>query len=178
MLEAVTKYRGSTNQGCGGTQTCSKAEGGVMIMASDNVFKIKRGSLVGTVLWMRVSDRHEDRMEQITRGGGYVDTVYRSDSVETVIEKLVMAQRGGELGIEGREMCRQPEGIGITSQEGRVIRLIGCGLDPKAIARALAIQPKTVSAHKCNVMRKLGLRRTQDLYRWLQLNELLKLQSK
>lgn len=175
MLAAVSRYKDKATLCRGGGPTLTTVDERVMIMASDRVFKIKRGSRVGSVLWLRVCDRREKEMEHLIRGEGDINTVYRSDCVDTVIETLVMAYRVREHGVEGQEMSRQPKNSEFTPQERRVIHHIGCGLDPKAIARVLAIHPKTVSAHKCNVMRKLGLRRTQDLYRWLQFNDLLKL---
>lgn len=177
MLAAVSRYQDTATQCRGGTPTLTTVGDRVLIMASDRVFKIKRGSGVETVLWLRVCDRREDAMEQMIRGEEYINTVYRFECVDTVIEKLVMAYRVCERAIGGREIWRQSIDSAFTPQERHVIHHIGCGLDPKAIARALAIHPKTVSAHKCSVMRKLGLRRTLDLYRWLQLNDLLKLKS-
>ena len=147
-----------------------------MIMASDRLFKIQHGSRVGNILWIHVQDKRRAGTSQNTLGGNDIHTVYRCDSVDTVIAKLVMAYRECEHGIEGRKICRPLQYIAFTPQEQRVIRLISCGMAPKAIARALAIHPKTVSAHKCSVMRKLGLRRTQDLHRWLQLSDLVELE--
>lgn len=178
VLEAISRYQNTDSLWRRGAKTLPADETGVMIMASERLFKIQHCSRVGEVLWLPVRDKRRDGTTQNTYGRRDIQTVYRSDSVDTVIEKLVMAYRGSEHGIEAREICRPPQYTAFTTQEQRVVRLIGCGLAPKAIARALGIHPKTVSAHKCNVMRKLGLRKTQDLYRWLQLSDLVALKSK
>lgn len=178
VIKALSHYLDTTYRWRRGTKTFPADGTGVMIIASDRLFKIQHGSRLGNVLWLPVRDKGRDGTTEQPPGGYDTHTVYRCDRVDTVIEKLVIASRGREHGIEGREIYRPPQHTAFTSQEQCVIRLIGCGLAPKAIARALGIHPKTVSAHKCNVMRKLGLRRTQDLYRWLQLSGLVELTSK
>ena len=178
VIKAVSHYLDTTYRWRQGTKAFPADETGVMIIASDRLFKIQHGNRLGNVLWLPVRDKGRDGATEQLPGGCDTHTVYRCDRVDTVIEKLVVASRGREHGIEGREIIRPPQHTAFTPQEQRVIRLIGCGFVPKAIARALGIHPKTVSAHKCNVMRKLGLRRTQDLYRWLQLSGLVELTSK
>ncbi|WP_422396825.1 helix-turn-helix domain-containing protein [Serratia ureilytica] len=173
MVEALSMYKDTAYLWRREAKTLPTSEIGVMIMASDRLFKIQHGSCVGNILWIHVRDKRRAGTTQDTLGGSDIHTVYRCDSVDTVIEKLLMTYREGGHGIEGREICRPPQYTAFTPQEQRVIRLISCGLAPKAIARALAIHPKTVSAHKCSVMRKLGLNRTQDLHRWLQLSDLV-----
>ncbi|BEO44291.1 hypothetical protein SMQE13_36420 [Serratia marcescens] len=55
----------------------------------------------------------------------------------------------------------------LTSREDQVLRGMACGLTPSRVARVLNITAKTVSAHKCSAMRKLGFRRSGELYHWL-----------
>jgi len=178
VLKAVSHYQDTTYRWRRGTKAFPADVTGVTIMASDRLFKMQHGSRLGNVLWLPVRDKGRNGTTVQPLGGCNTRTICRCDRVDTVIEKLVIASRDREHGIEGREMYRPPQHTAFTSQEQCVIRLIGCGLAPKAIARALGIHPKTVSAHKCNVMRKLGLRRTQDVYRWLQLSGLVGLTSK
>ncbi|MBI4190797.1 MAG: helix-turn-helix transcriptional regulator [Betaproteobacteria bacterium] len=49
--------------------------------------------------------------------------------------------------------------------EREVLALVGKGLQAKEIARALAISPYTVHAHKASLMTKLGARNLSELVR-------------
>ena len=54
----------------------------------------------------------------------------------------------------------------LTAREWEVVRYYALGLGCVEIASRLSLSPKTVSTHKTNGMRKLGLRSTADLVRW------------
>ncbi|WP_440515061.1 helix-turn-helix domain-containing protein [Serratia sarumanii] len=56
----------------------------------------------------------------------------------------------------------------LTSRERQVLSCIKGAYDINHIARSLSLSPKTVSAHKRNAMLKLGFRRNNELYYWLQ----------
>jgi len=63
---------------------------------------------------------------------------------------------------------RAPHHISVlTPRELQVLSGIEQGLQPARIARQLRIDVKTVSTHKCNVLRKLGFSRNHQLYYWL-----------
>lgn len=55
----------------------------------------------------------------------------------------------------------------ISAREREVLRGIAAELTPYQIGKSLQISTKTVSTHKYAAMRKLGLKRTHDLYNWL-----------
>ncbi len=55
----------------------------------------------------------------------------------------------------------------LTPREIEVMQYFHEGLGPGDIASALGIHMKTVSAHKCNVMNKLGFSKTSELWKWL-----------
>lgn len=54
----------------------------------------------------------------------------------------------------------------LTQREIEVIRWLCDGLAETEIAKRLAISPKTVSSHKVNIYRKLGLTKITALVRW------------
>ncbi|MBU6202044.1 MAG: response regulator transcription factor [Acidobacteria bacterium] len=54
----------------------------------------------------------------------------------------------------------------LTAREWEILRCYSLGLGCVEIASRLSLSPKTVSTHKSNGMRKLGLRSTADLVRW------------
>lgn len=128
-------------------------------------------------VWLRLRDRQVGGLGR-PDCRCYAGTLYRTDSVDTILAKLVQA-------IQMREQfCHTPgggracEARRLTLQERRVMRLIGYGMTLGEVARILDIHPKTVSAHKCTVMRKLGLRRKVHLFHWLRQSGLLNVRSK
>jgi DNA-binding NarL/FixJ family response regulator len=56
----------------------------------------------------------------------------------------------------------------LTPREWQVLAAIEQGRIVKQVAQLMNLAPKTVSAHKCNAMAKLGLIRNTELYHWLQ----------
>lgn len=54
----------------------------------------------------------------------------------------------------------------LTPREWEILRHYALGFGCVEIASRLALSPKTVSTHKTNGMRKLGLKSTADLVRW------------
>lgn len=54
----------------------------------------------------------------------------------------------------------------LTPREWEILRYYALGFGCVEIATRLSLSPKTVSTHKTNGMRKLGLRSTADLVRW------------
>ncbi|WP_442996300.1 helix-turn-helix transcriptional regulator [Serratia sp. C2(1)] len=94
--------------------------------------------------------------------------IYRNDSVVNVVMKVTYVLDFLLSGWESPLERYYSGGYGnLTEQETNVIRLIGRGFSPSQIAKILGINPKTVSSHKCTVMRKLHLTRNNELYHWL-----------
>lgn len=54
----------------------------------------------------------------------------------------------------------------LTAREWEILRYYALGFGCVEIASRLSLSPKTVSTHKTNGMRKLGLKSTADLVRW------------
>ena len=176
LITAVTLADGNACMSVSGVQQQTVEEGGVGVVDAIKLRKYTN-RVGGAVLWLPLCDRGEGRDMQVSIME-YIPRVYRSDSIDTVIEKLVRAYHVREQLDGKRRWSQPPKGAELSPQEHNVIRLVGYGLSPGVIARILGIHPKTVSTHKCNAMRKLGLRRTQDLFHWLRLSGLLKLKSK
>lgn len=65
----------------------------------------------------------------------------------------------------------------LTRREKEILSLISRGYSNNEISGQLSISNKTVSAHKCRAMRKLGIARKTELYHWLR-KDGLKLASK
>lgn len=55
----------------------------------------------------------------------------------------------------------------LSVRELQVLRALKWELTPKQIAKELRVSIKTVSAHKCAAMEKLGFTRNSELYHWL-----------
>lgn len=61
----------------------------------------------------------------------------------------------------------------LTEREREVLRLVVKGRSNKEIARDLVISPKTASVHRTNIMRKLDVRNSADLVRYVMQHRLL-----
>ncbi len=61
----------------------------------------------------------------------------------------------------------------LTDREEQVAKLIGDGVSSKEIASLLSISEKTVSKHRSNIFRKLNLKNTAQLARYVYDNDLL-----
>jgi len=54
----------------------------------------------------------------------------------------------------------------MTPRQRQVVTMIAEGLTMKEVAAALGLSPRTVEAHKYQVMQTLGLQTTADLIRY------------
>jgi DNA-binding NarL/FixJ family response regulator len=66
----------------------------------------------------------------------------------------------------------------LTARQREILHLIAQGCTSTQIAARLAISPRTVEAHRANLMRKLGLYTQTDLIRYLLLRGILPLEDK
>ena len=64
----------------------------------------------------------------------------------------------------------------LTARELEVLQLVCEGKTNKEIARELFISPKTVSVHRSNIMSKLGVNSSYELFRYLAKNKLFDIQ--
>ncbi|WP_295393018.1 response regulator transcription factor [uncultured Thiodictyon sp.] len=91
-------------------------------------------------------------------------------------EELVMAVRGIAAGgtfvtpsIRARLRALQRNGhkpAALSDREREVLRLVALGHSSKAIARTLAISPRTVDTYRNRLMHKLGLHSVADVVRY------------
>jgi len=99
--------------------------------------------------------------------------VSKRETPERLVEAMHAVARGEHL--PGRwqdgavaaagETASSP-GERLTERELQVLVLLSEGRTPKETAHRLRISPKTVSAHRANILRKLKLRNTVDLIRY------------
>lgn len=90
------------------------------------------------------------------------------DVLERVHEGDVIWPRGKQI---GALLEKDP----LTPREMQVLILIGNALSSKEIAAQLKIEPRTVDAHRQNIMRKLDLHTTAELVRFCYQNNLIDL---
>jgi|SRR5579863_6941263 len=64
----------------------------------------------------------------------------------------------------------------LTTREREVLRLLAEGRSAKEIATALTIQPKTVEAHRSNLMKKLGLHSRSELIKYAIRRKIIRLE--
>jgi DNA-binding NarL/FixJ family response regulator len=95
----------------------------------------------------------------ITKGGSAQDLI---DALQTVMNgSRYVSSNLGRLIAD-----RLSRGEELTPREWEVVRYYVMGYGCVKTAQILSLSPKTVSTHKANIMRKLGLRSTADLIRW------------
>lgn len=79
-----------------------------------------------------------------------------------------ITQSVGELLVRGlsNEGSREPREL-LSEREYQVLRRLGTGHAPKAIALDLGVSPKTVSTYRARILEKLGLRNNAELVRFV-----------
>jgi len=117
------------------------------------------------VVSMLAPDPHAVRaLEQgadgfISKGGSPTDLI---EAVRIVAQgRRYVTQEVGHLLAE--RLLRHND---LTARESEIVRLYTEGYRSGEIAVMLCLSPKTVSAHKTNAMRKLGISSNAELYRW------------
>jgi DNA-binding CsgD family transcriptional regulator len=63
----------------------------------------------------------------------------------------------------------------LTIREREILRLLAEGHSAKEVSQLLNIQPKTVDAHRANLMKKLGLHSRSDLIKYAIRRKIIKL---
>jgi len=114
----------------------------------------------GCVNKTAVASELEQALRQVYRGQHYVSAIPAS------IVDLFTQER---LGLEPRDL--------LTAREKEIIQLIGEGSTNRQIAKALFVSVKTVESHKLNIMNKLDLRSSADLYRYATIRVLVERES-
>lgn len=94
-------------------------------------------------------DELVEAIRKITAGGRYVSPAFA--------QNLVMESSDGSWRL-GHER--------LSDREFQVMRALATGLTVSHVARQLRLSVKTVSTHRANLLRKLGLRTTADLIKY------------
>lgn len=92
-----------------------------------------------------------DAVRTIARGEKYYD-----DKVKDYIFKYFV----------GEESLAVPKIDNLSEREVQVLKMISEGIPNKEIGEALFISPKTVEAHRNNILKKLHLKSTADLVKF------------
>jgi DNA-binding NarL/FixJ family response regulator len=133
-----------------------------------------RNNLPSTKL-LFVSMRDEPVYLEAARNAGAAGYLLRSATAEEFIEAVDKVLEGGIYVTPGRsdkrlktyhESTPSAAFLPLTSRERETLQLISEGKAAKQIAFNLRISVSTVSFHRANVCRKLGLRTTAQLTRY------------
>lgn len=87
--------------------------------------------------------------------------IYRHQSIEDVITKVTANLKNTKISMS------HTEAVKLTTRETEVMLLFYQGLSPRDISKKLGMSIKTVSVHKRNVMKKIGISTTNELCQWL-----------
>ncbi|MCE1203811.1 MAG: response regulator transcription factor [Holophagaceae bacterium] len=109
------------------------------------------------VLISAQDDRSSVRQGMFSGADDYLTKPFTVDElILTVESRLRRLERGPEPGPQSDDLKKQLLQA-LTEREVEVLALIGQGLVTKEIAAELGLSPKTVSAHRQNIMEKLDL---------------------
>jgi DNA-binding CsgD family transcriptional regulator len=95
-------------------------------------------------------------------------TLYRHQpiqAIEGLLDKVLFPQEGECPLTVGKCRCSSL----LTFREAEVLKCLAIGMSGNDTAGRLGIKSKTVNSHKRSAMRKLCVRSTQELYRWMEL---------
>jgi len=109
------------------------------------------------VLISAQDDRSSVRQGMFSGADDYLTKPFTADElILTVESRLRRLERGPEPSPQSDDLKKQLLQT-LTEREVEVLALIGQGLVTKDIAAELGLSPKTVSAHRQNIMEKLDL---------------------
>jgi len=126
--------------------------------------------LVRQSVWLPViataAEPETARIVTAIRGGAldYLDLPVTREALSGAIDRA--ATEAPDHAATQRRLAEARRHIGaLTRREREVLDLLTDGLSNKAIARELAISPRTVEIHRANMMAKLGARHPADAVR-------------
>ncbi|HGM5490683.1 TPA: LuxR C-terminal-related transcriptional regulator [Serratia fonticola] len=105
-----------------------------------------------------------------------ISLLARQESYEQTRQNMGLALSGTKVCSQGINAClreilplwHEHSAAALTLAERRVLNYLLQGMNLSTIASLLHRSIKTISAHKCNSMRKLGARNDSELFRHLQ----------
>ena len=87
----------------------------------------------------------------------HLSLVAKDDPLDCLFEAIVAANRGGEYRSPGIQRALTQPIEPLSRSEWRILAMMITDTNPQRIARVTHRSYKTVSTHKLNIMRKLGL---------------------
>lgn len=129
-----------------------------------------------TVACLIVTVHEETRFAVLAMRAGARGYVNKRQGAQALVGAMRQVLAGGiylDPGVAGRlvaamvndgSRARQTDPPALTTREQEVMRLLGHGLDARAIAESLGLSVKTVEVHKSRIKRKLGLPTTIQLH--------------
>jgi DNA-binding NarL/FixJ family response regulator len=136
-----------------------------------------------------MGEKHDKNLEQMARSGKACGYFWKGAGKETLNKGLSDVLRGcqfisfeengdskkngkAEVSAKGRDKKLIAREFRLTRREFQVLGLIAQALSNKEIAHRLFISDQTVSVHRKNIMRKLGVSNTAGLIKWAFENDL------
>lgn len=102
-------------------------------------------------------DRSSVRLGMFSGADDYLTKPFSAEElILTVESRLRRLEQGADPSLQSAALKRQLKDL-LTERELEILSCIGQGLVTKDIAAALNLSPKTVSAHRQNIMGKLDL---------------------
>lgn len=110
-----------------------------------------RAGAVGYVLKRCAATELLDAIQEVLRGRTYVTPLIRRDLM---------------VGLPGTALWPGEMSGALTGRQREVLQLVAEGHPVKQIAGILKVSPKTVTFHKSNLMRRLGMHSTAELTKY------------
>ncbi len=117
-----------------------------------DVLRVLRAGAAGYILKDAAATVLAEGIRTVHQGDVYLDPTISTRVVTLLLERL------------GDEELATPLDV-LTDREREVLQLIGEGRSRQEIAETLCVSPKTVDAHRANIMRKLNAEDTAALVR-------------
>ncbi len=121
----------------------------------DYIVEAFQAGATGYVVKESASEKLLKGLESVAKGEYFLDS-----AVSHQVVKALMKFPGKEAKITDADYGS------LTPREQEIMRLLAEGLSAKEIAEKLFISPKTVENHRANIMKKLGLHSTMELFRY------------
>ena len=142
------------------------------------IIKSKLSEIKILFLSMEVSEEFLTEIIKIG-AGGYVLKDIRKNELSGAVRSAISGNQYFSKGISdlvfrryreinsGDATAKQPAAsVKLTEREIEVVKMLSLGLSKKEIADKLFISPRTIDAHRSNIMEKLELKSTVDLVKY------------
>ena len=105
-----------------------------------------------------------EALHQVTAAGARA-YVAKSDAGRSLLEAVALASQHEDF-VTPRVAALAATAPSLTARERQVLRLLAEGLHAGEVGARLGIRPKTVEAHRSNILHKLRVRGLADLVRY------------